>query len=100
MDETDEPNESYIVHSRISPIGNGKKKIITQDPSNQQKWWVSILLGLIFFLFANPVVYYIMSWCSKSIGGMDLYTPSSGPKLVCIIILTLLYIVFIRFILW
>jgi hypothetical protein len=90
-----------LIDSRFTPSGNGNingVKDLTQ-PTNGQKWWASVLLGLVFAIISSPPAYSIISSISKNTLGIKL-EPPSNINFNELLIQTLLFIVIVRFILW
>lgn len=87
--------------SRITPTGNGSltNKDITVQPTDGQKWWAAVILGLLFALISSPVAYSITSQVTESISGMS-SMQGKGPNLMGLIIHTIIFVIIVRIILW
>ena len=68
------------------------------DYSSGQKWWAAILLGIIFLILSSRVAYMVSSTISESLGGMPL--ADGGPSIPGLLLHTVIFIVFVRIILW
>lgn len=111
-----------LTDSRITPSGNGSSPtndsiplsdnnspptpLTPKDntyfcvpPTNGQKWWAALLLGLVFAVVSSPAAYQATSYVTSSLGGIEL-TSGPGPNLVGLLIHTLVFILIVRIILW
>jgi hypothetical protein len=87
----DNLKDNLINEGLVSDQGN--------PPTSAQKWWVAIVLGMIFGLISSPLAYYLTSNIFISLGGMSMVN-GPGPNLVGLLVHTILYICIIRLILW
>lgn len=70
-----------------------------QPLSSAQKWWLAIVLGIVFGLISSPLAYYLSSTLFMSMGGMSMVN-GPGPNLVGLLVHTILFICIVRLILW
>lgn len=93
------PQESLLNDSRITPTGNGNDRPCCIQPSNGQKWWAAVLIGLVFALISSPVAYILTSRVSRQFSDIALMI-GPGPNFYGLLIHTLIFIAVIRVILW
>lgn len=116
-------SELMLNDSRISPNTNGSKDpqtvISNTQPTSCQKWWASILLGIVFMLISSPIAYYASSKVTTSLGGLplvelnpknyttngelksaDMFSQYSTPNIVGLLVHTIIFILIVRLILW
>ena len=102
MIDTELSMQDFLLNdSRITPSGNGNISIKTTctQPTNGQKWWAAVILGLLFAIVSSPPAYIITSSITKNTFGISLME-GPGPNFWGLLIHTLLFILIIRFILW
>ncbi len=76
----------------------------------EQKWWVSLLLGLLFVVVSSPLLYFITDFLVSCVAcGPRLYVNSvyngycevyAGPSLLGLFIHFVIFTLVIRFLLW
>ena len=69
------------------------------SPTSAEKWWVAIVLGLVFGLVGSPLAYYLTSSLFMSMGGMSMVN-GAGANFVGLLVHTIIYICVVRLILW
>lgn len=81
--------DDLLLDSRLTPNGNGtsQDKDFT-PPTSGQKWWISVIIGLLFALCSNRVVYQMTDYIVQK---------SSVGKLL---LHTVFFIVIMRLIMW
>jgi hypothetical protein len=94
-----------LLEQHVSEFSNsdGVGINVSNPPTSAQKWWISIVLGVIYFLIASPIAYKITGGFFESIGGMNLFTFKDiypGQTLVALIVHTIIFILIVRLILW
>lgn len=92
--------ESILNDSRISSAGNGNSSqgpVCTQ-PTGGHKWWVAVLLGLVFALISSPVAYQATTMITDQIGFKTMI--GKGPTVSGLLIHTIIFTLVIRIILW
>jgi hypothetical protein len=77
-------NEPSVVPSVTSPM----------------KWWLAIILGFIFFIFAYGGTYNLTNKIWTTLGGKSYLTNSGSPNIWGVIIHAILFTLFIRLLLW
>lgn len=92
--------DALLNDSRITPTGNGnsENRPYCTQPTNGQKWWAAVILGLLFALVSSSVAYSITSSISKPLG-FNL-VENLRPNFNGLLIHTLIFIVIVRIILW
>lgn len=83
-------SEDLMADSRFSQTSTGGSSNPPLRPTNGQKWWASVLLGLLFFIISSPSAYDI-----TGLGCGKVETPLLG-----LIIHTIIFILIVRIILW
>jgi hypothetical protein len=100
---TEKRNEvdKYIQDSRLAPSGDGhySSPPQTNSPTSGQKWWISILLGIVFALLCNPIAYAITNLMTTGLGGLPTIV-GLGPTIAGVLIHTLLFVLVVRIIIW
>lgn len=93
--------DKLVQDSRLAPSGDGHSSSFPQcsPPTSGQKWWLAILLGITFALFVNPATLQLLDYLVQGVGGNPLLY-GCGPTLAGVLILTILFTLFIRVILW
>lgn len=111
--------DDIIIDSRLTQSKNGKirknKDCEKNKPTSEQKWWVSLLIGLIFGFISSPLFYnftnHIFNFICGSSMGVELYVNKvcyndyseciyGGATLLGLIIHTVIFTLIIRFLLW
>jgi hypothetical protein len=93
--------DKLVQDSRLAPSGDGHAGSSPQctSPTSGQKWWLAILLGIVFALFVNPATLQCLDYIVRGLGGTPLLY-GCGPTLAGVLMLTVLFTGFIRLILW
>lgn len=86
-------SNAIISGSTLSPTGITHDNCPTANAS--QKWWVSLIFGLVFLIIASPIFVWIILTILKGIGIQSV----AYESLLVLIIQTLFFIIIIRFIL-
>lgn len=81
--------------SRITPSGNGTHELNLTQPTSGQKWWASIILGLIFAIISSPPAYSLTSKLTSNTEVTHL-----NATLIGLLIHTVIFIIIVRIILW
>ncbi len=92
--------------SRLSQSHNGSeqaRQTVSQSPTpyeatSGQKLWAAIILGLVFAIISSPVLYYMTSRASTSLGGMPL--ANGGPNAAGLLLHTVIFIAVVWIIMW
>lgn len=95
-EESESIQDKLLNDSRVSPDVNTSS---VNPPTSGQKWWASILLGIVFALVSSPAAYYLTSTASTKLDGVALYN-GRGPNLAGLLLHTLIFILIVRIILW
>lgn len=82
-------NSENIIEEFTSNINK-----IDDTPTSGQKWWISLLIGLIFFILANPKTYQVSEFLLRQ------KNKSISDDLAPIILNTVIFILTIRILLW
>jgi hypothetical protein len=69
-----------------------------QVPTGAQKWWCSLLLGMLFAIVSSCWLYGITNWMSKKCTGTVIYK-SGGPSLAGLLLHTVIFTLLVRLIL-
>lgn len=80
---------NIVKNSRLSPTGNGTFNNNNIDPTSGQKTWVAILIGLMFFVVASPIVDVLFGVYKFNL-----------TNLIILIIKTIIFIILIRLLMW
>lgn len=110
--------DDIIIDSRLTQSKNGairnsetiNNSNTDNKPTSEQKWWVSLLLGLLFAFISSPLFYHFTNAISNMIFGeciilyeeclIENYGVIGGVTLLGIIIHTIIFSLLIRFLLW
>lgn len=92
--------------SRLSQSHNGSeqaRQTVSQSPTpyeatSGQKLWAAIILGFVFAIISSPVLYYMTSRASTSLGGMPL--ANGGPNAAGLLLHTVIFIAVVWIIMW
>lgn len=89
--------ERLLIGSNLTPAN--ERPIDFVPPSNSEKWWASIVLGLLFALLSSGFVYNMTNFVCSS-PGMALWDGKcGGPTFFGLLFHTLLFILIVRIIL-
>lgn len=96
------PNK-LIIDSRITPLLNGNRRMM--DDYNMRctsghKWLFSITLGLLVFVIFNPIILYFLMVIINKITGREKITIIYFPGVVYTLILSIIFTLIVRLILW
>jgi len=95
--------DKIILNSRFTPQLNGNKSIMNDYNircTGANKWVFCILIGLLFFLLSNSLVFYFF------MKGIDTFTRKKTvsiihyPVLIYNLLMTCVFIIILRLILW
>lgn len=86
-----------IKESRLSTTNNGVKS--TNTISKKQKWWASIVLGLLSFIVYSPYLFKLTSNTLRSTGS-NVLMHGHGASFTAMVIHTIILILIIRILLW
>jgi hypothetical protein len=93
--------EMLMLDSHLSkvddPIEVGPETTV-QAPTSAQKWWTSVLLGMLFAIVSSSFCYGITNWATNKCGGIST-SKSGGPTLVGLLIHTVIFILLVRIVL-
>ena len=66
--------------------------------TSSQKWWLALLVGVLFFIIASPLAYRLTSTASISLG----FGPTSGPGANWggLLLHAIIFALLVRLILW
>lgn len=73
---------------------------IVPSVTSAMKWWLAILVGFIFFIFAYGGTYNLTNKVWTSLGGKSYVGNPQSPRTWGVIIHAILFTLFIRLILW
>jgi hypothetical protein len=82
--------ERILGHSTLG------KKELKEAPTNSEKWWAAILVGILFALFSSNLMYGITD---SFLSGMNLNTFTGncgGPTIFGLILHTIIFTLIIR----
>lgn len=86
--------DRIINDSKITPSGNGnlERNMSCVAPTYSQKWWVAVMMGMLFFILSSPVIY----------SGYNKVFKREKVKisLGVLLINSLLFTMIVRFLLW
>jgi hypothetical protein len=94
--------DSLLNDSRLSPGGNGSttnRQVLTQPPTNGQKWWAAVIFGFIFGIISSPAAYYATSKITSKIGNTTTME-GPGPNFIGLLLHSIIFILIIRLVLW
>jgi hypothetical protein len=92
-----------IIDSRLSPKFNCNRSIMddyNMQCSNADKWLIAIIIGMIFFILSNSITMYCLHVIISKINGKPYQTIDVYPSLVYSLIMTVIFIIVIKLILW
>lgn len=95
--------EKCILTSRFTPQINGNRDIIDDYDircTSANKWVFAILMGMIFFLLSNSLVLYVLFNIINRLIGKESTSIRVYPGLVYNLLLTCIFILIIRCIMW
>lgn len=81
------------------PNTNSNKKVVPTATS-AMKWWLSLVLGAIFFLYSIPTTSRFINGIWVNIGGPTFLSPLGSPTVWSVLIMTVFFILTIRLLLW
>lgn len=84
-------------HSRFSQIGDGSSK--PEDltpPTNGQKWWAAVLIGIIAFIIFSPSFYSL----TNQLIGDCILGGYCYPNLLGLLLHVVIFVLIIRLLLW
>lgn len=91
--------DNIVNYSRLSQSGDNPEEQQRQlPPTSGQKWWISIVMGIIFFIMASPLIGNILNGISFVMCISPLY--SGKISFIGLLILSLTFTLIVRFILW
>lgn len=84
--------DDILLDSRLTPNGNGtsEDKDFSTKPTGGQKWWIAVILGMIFGLLSSPTAASITSYVSS------VQEKSTSNLLLRMV----LFIIILRIIMW
>lgn len=96
-------SSSIIIDSRVSPFLNGNKTMM--DDYNMRctsghKWLFAICIGLLAFIVYNVLTLYIIIRVINKITGQKKVGIIFFPSMIYSILLTVIFILLLRLILW
>ncbi len=93
--------DKLVQDSRLAPSGDGNSSSLPycSAPSSGQKWWLAILLGIVFALIVNPVSCFVTNYIATGLGSIPLLE-GCGLTLAGLLVHTVIFVLCIRLILW
>lgn len=92
--------DNLLLNSRFSDVEVDKDSM-QQSPTEAQKWWASILIGLIFFILASSAFLQSLNWISINVSGPRMWRSESGGSTFWgLFVSTVIFIMIIRYLLW
>jgi hypothetical protein len=91
------------MNSRFTPQLNGNKNMINDYNircTGANKWVFSILIGIIFFLLSNSLTLYLFIYIINKISGKKIIPITHFPGLIYNLLMTVVFVVVLRLILW
>lgn len=88
--------DKLLIHSRLAPTGNGKL-VDENPPSSGQKWFISLVFSILFFIVSNPFAYQMSSAVTTGLGGMPL--ADGGPNIVGLLVHSFIFGLIVRLLL-
>lgn len=95
--------ENIIIDSRVSPFLNGNKTMMddyNMKCTSGHKWLFSILVGLLAFIIYNTLVLYLLVTLVNGISHREKIKLMFFPSIIYSLILTVVFILILRLILW
>lgn len=68
--------------------------------TNSMKWWLAIFLGILFFIFALPISFYVVNSVWTCLCLPSFMCPEGCAKVWGVLIMAILFTIVIRLILW
>lgn len=69
------------------------------QPTSEEKWWTSLLFGLVFFLLSNTYTYWFISKVLVYFEGMSIAGPPMKVHLIGSLLLSFIFVIIVRLIL-
>lgn len=82
------------------PGNNGPARSTLPTITGSMKWWLSIFLGVLFFIIAFPGTYNVTNAIWTSLGFPSFLTAPGCPSTLAVLIHALVFAIIIRLIMW
>jgi hypothetical protein len=79
---------------------NGPARSYLPTVTNSMKWWLAILLGVLFFVIAFPGTYNLTNAIWTSLGLPSFLTAPGCPTTLAVLIHALVFALIVRLLLW
>ncbi len=76
------------------------KKPVVPTVTNSAKWWLALAIGFFFFVFAFGGAYSLTNALWTRVGGPSFLVAPGCPNTIGVLTHTILFVLFIRLILW
>ena len=63
------------------------------------KWWVSVLIGVLFLILSSPLAYYVTSTLTTKLGARAT-SDGPGPNYAGVLFHAIIFTLIVRLILW
>lgn len=80
----------------FSSISSLSPEDIDDGPSSAQKWWASILVGVLFFVLASRPAFSFTGSIFDRMSGSTSNTYCGGPGVLGLIVHTVIFVIVIR----
>lgn len=84
--------ERLMAHSKFG------KANVEKPPTNSEKWWAALVLGLLFALLSCSFLYGVTDTVTKSFGAPT-WKDGAGPTLLGLLLHTIIFILLARILL-
>lgn len=68
--------------------------------TSSMKWWLAILMGILFLIFAFPGTYNLVNSIWTTVGLPSLLQSPGKPTIWGLVVQAILFLLFIRILLW
>jgi len=82
------------------PSNTGPIRTYLPTVTNSMKWWLSIFLGLLFFIVAFPGTYNLTNALWTGIGLPSFLTAPGCPTTLAVFVHAIVFAIIIRLLLW
>lgn len=91
-------SDSILINSRLQKSNPTVEQKMLQPPTSSQKWWASIVLGMLFAILASGSIFQLSNKvCSYA--NISTYK-GEGPTILGLLLHTIIFTLIVRFILW